>query len=169
MQVKQQIRLAQSKYYPEVILNYNYIKEGDGVDVSGSDFHDANHWEATALASWTFWEWGKTHYAVSEQESVMRELLKLRSSLEDDISLEVENAILDMETAEENLATTKKAVEQGEENLRVNEERYKAQVNTITDVLDAQTLLTQARVNYYTALYTHHLARAGLLRALGTY
>ena len=65
--------------------------------------------------------------------------------------------------------TTEKAVQQGEENLRVNEERYKAQVTTITEVLDAQSLLTQARVNYYKALYSHNLARARLQRALGTY
>jgi outer membrane protein len=60
-------------------------------------------------------------------------------------------------------------VEQGEENLRVNEERYKAQVNTITDVLDAQTLLTQARGNHYRALYNHNLAIFRLQRALGSY
>jgi outer membrane protein len=51
----------------------------------------------------------------------------------------------------------------------VNEERYKAQVSTITDLLDAQTLLAQARVNYYQALYDWNLARARLDRAVGTY
>ena len=92
-----------------------------------------------------------------------------RMALKDGISLELKDAVLELETTEENIPTTRKAVEQGEENLRVNEERYKAQVTTITEVLDAQTLLTQARVNYYKALYNHHLAKAKLLRALGRY
>ncbi|MDY7037322.1 MAG: TolC family protein, partial [Thermodesulfobacteriota bacterium] len=65
--------------------------------------------------------------------------------------------------------TTIKAVEQAEENLRVSQERYKAQVTTSTEVLDAQTLLTQARTNYYNALYDHNLAKAKLLRAKGEY
>jgi outer membrane protein TolC len=168
-QIDQEIRLAKSSYYPEINFSYNYIKQGDDPDVSGNEFVDANHWEATAVASWTFFEWGKTRYSVREKESSKKELLQTRMALEDSIRLELKQALLEMATAEENVPTTKKAVEQGEENLRVNEERYKAQVNTITEVLDAQTLLTQARVNYYRALYSFNLAEAGLLRALGTY
>ena len=76
---------------------------------------------------------------------------------------------MDLETAVENIPTTQKAVEQGEENLRVNEERYKAQVSTILDLLQAQALLVQARVNNISALYTSALAKATLDRAIGIY
>ena len=169
LQTDQEIRLARSGAYPDIDLRYDYIKEGDEPSVSGSDFHDAGRWEAMAVFTWTFWEWGKTHYSVKEKESLQKELEQTRMSLEDSIRLELKDAVLSLETAEKNIPTTKKAVEQGEENLRVNNERYKAQVTTITEVLDAQTLLTQARVNYYRALYSHNLARARLQRALGTY
>ena len=57
----------------------------------------------------------------------------------------------------------------GEKNLRVNTEGYRAQMITMTEVLDAQALLTRARVNYYKALYFHNLAKANLQRAVGTY
>ena len=99
----------------------------------------------------------------------MRQLVHAKEDVENGIRLEVKDAILDLETAEKNIPTTEKAVKQGEENLRVNEERYKAQVTTITDLLDAQTLLAQARVNYYRALYDHNLAKARLERATVTY
>ena len=92
-----------------------------------------------------------------------------RKGLEDGIRLELKNAILNLEQAEKNIPTAKKAVEQAEENLRVSQERYKAQVTTSTEVLDAQTLLSQARTNYYSALYDHNLAKAALLRAVGEY
>ena len=169
LQTDQQIRLAKSKNYPEIALQYDYIKEGDEPDVSGSPFHDANRWQAMAVLSWTFWEWGKTHYSVKEKQSLRKELIQTRHALQDSICLELKQAVLELETAEENIPTTRKAVEQGEENLTVSEERHKAQVTTITEVLDAQTLLTQARVNYYKALYSHHLAKAKLQRALGNY
>ncbi|MBN2034895.1 MAG: TolC family protein [Deltaproteobacteria bacterium] len=169
LQADQRIKLAKSRYYPEVTLKYEYIKEGEDLSVSGSPFHDANRWEALAVLSWTFWEWGKTYYAGREQESVMKQLVQMKSDLEDAIRLEVQDAILGLETAEKNIPTTQKAVRQGEENLRVNEERYKAQVSTITDLLDAQTLLAQGRLSYYRALYDHNLAKARLERALGTY
>ena len=168
-QADQQIRLAGSKFYPEASLSYDYIKEGDDVRVSGSDFHDAGHWQVAAGLTWTFWEWGKTRSAVREKESVKRQIQETRKILEDAIALEIRKAVLDLDVAAKNVPTTEKAVEQGEENLRVSEERYKAQVTTITEVLDAQSLLTQARVNYYSALYNHNLAKARLRRALGEY
>ena len=168
-QVDQETRLTKSKNYPEIGFTFDYIKAGDDPSVSGSPFHDEDEWRATAALSWTFWEWGKTYYAVKEKESLKRELMKTKLALEDSIRLEIKDAILRLENAEENIPTTQKAIKQGEENLRVNEERYKAQVTTITEVLDAQSLLTRARENYYIALYNHHLAKASLKRALGTY
>jgi outer membrane protein TolC len=116
-----------------------------------------------------FWEWGKTRYSTRERESLKKELLETRRSLEEAIALEIQDALLALDEAEKNIPTTKKAMEQAEENLRVNQERYKAQVTTITEVLDAQFLLTRARVNYFTALYGHNLSRARLDRALGSY
>ena len=169
LQADQQIRVAKSKNYPEVNLNYQYIKQGDSPGVSGSPFVDAGNWQVTASLTWTFWEWGKTYYSAKEQESLKKQLLQTRSDVEDGIRLDVKQALLELEVAEKNIPTTQKAVEQAEENLRVNEERYKAQVTTITEVLDAQTLLTRARVNYYRALYDHNLARARLERAIGAY
>lgn len=170
LQADQRIRLAKSKYYPEIAFNYDYIKEGDSFDVSGfPGDEDSDRWEAQAVATWTFWQWGKTYYSTKEQESVKKELMQTKMGLEDNIRLEVKEAVLALEREEKNIPTTQKAVEQGEENLRVSSERYKAQVTTITEVLDAQTRLSQARLNYYRALYDHNLARARLERAIGTY
>ncbi|MBW1887766.1 MAG: TolC family protein, partial [Deltaproteobacteria bacterium] len=135
LQTGQQVRLAKSKYYPEVALNYDYIKEGDHLDVSGSDFHDGNSWQVTAVLSWTFWEWGKTRNTVREAESVKNQLMKTRMAMIDGINFEIKQAVLDLEKEEKNIPTTKKAVEAAEENLRVSQERYKAQVTTSTEVL----------------------------------
>lgn len=169
IQIDQQTVLAKSRYYPELALNYSYIKEGDSPEVDGSAFHDASSWQVTLGLSWTLWNWGKTLYSVRENESRKRQLIQTRKTLEDVIKLELRNALLDLDEAAKNIPTTEKAVEQAEENLRVSEERYKAQVTTSTEVLDAQTLLTRARVNYYNAIYGHRLAKAALLRAIGEY
>lgn len=169
LQADQQIRLAKSRYFPEISLNYQYISEGDEPSVSGSPYVDANHWEVLAVANWTFWEWGKTYYAGREKESLKRQLLETKADVEDGIRLQVKQAVLDLDSSAKNIPTTQKGVESGEENLRVNAERYKAQVSTITDLLDAQTLLARARLDYYRALYDHNQAKARLERALGNY
>ena len=169
LKTDQQIRLAKSKIYPEVVLAFDYVKEGDTPDVSGSDLHEADEWQATAGLSWTFWEWGKTYYTVKEQESLKKELIKTKMALEDQIQLQIKDAVLNLEQAEKNIPISQKAVEQGEENLRVSTERYKAQVSTSTEVVDAQRYLTRARVNNFTAYYDYHLAKAQLLRSMGEY
>jgi outer membrane protein len=169
LQADQQIRLAKSKYYPEVSVNWQYYRQGDDPFPNDDRFSNNDTWQLTALMSWTFWEWGKTYYAGREKESLKRELMQTRWDSEDQVRLQVKQAVLDLVTAETNIPTTQKAVTQGEENLRVNEERYKAQVTTITELLDAQTLLAEARLNYYRALYDWNLAKARLYRAVGTY
>jgi outer membrane protein len=168
-QADQQIRLAKSKKYPEVAFSWNYIKEGDTPDVSGNVYVYANQWQAMVGLKWTLFEWGKTHYAVKEKQTLKKQLFAQKNSLEDSIRLDVKNALLDLELARKDIPPTKKAVEQAEENLRVSEERYKVQATTSTEVLDAQTLLTQARSNYYDALYNHNLAKAKLKRAVGEF
>jgi outer membrane protein len=186
LQADQQIRLARSGYFPTVSLSAQYTKMGDTLDVGGavlryptdseghyieSELYKSHDFRAGATLSWNFSElgWGRTRSSVREKESLKRELMETKRSLEDSIDLELKTALLDLETAEKNIPTTRKAVEQGEENLRVSEERYKAQVTTITEVLDAQTRLSQARVNYFGAFYDHNLAKARLLRAIGEY
>jgi outer membrane protein TolC len=169
LQADQEVTLAKSKYYPEVSLNWQYYRQGTDPFPNDDRFSNNDTWQLTAVMSWTFWEWGKTYYAGREKESFKRELMQTKWDSEDQIRLQVKQAVLDLVTAETNIPTTQKAVTQGEENLRVNEERYKAQVSTITDLLDAQTLLAEARLNYYRALYDWNLARARLYRAVGTY
>jgi outer membrane protein TolC len=167
LQADQQIRLAGSRYYPEVSVFADYIKEGDTLGVSGSEFHEDERWQAGGLLTWTFWEWGKTKNAVREKMSERLQLLETRENVLHNISLELIQAGLELDQADKNIPTTRKAVEQAEENLRVTQERYKAQVTTTTEVLDAQALLTRARTNYYNALIDHHLAKARLQRAMG--
>ena len=169
LQTDQVINITESKNYPEVVFVWEYTKEGDTPSVNGGQFHQASNWAAQAALKWTFWEWGKTYYAVKQQESIKNELLKTRMQMEEDIQLQIKDSVLNIETAETNIPITRKGVEQGEENLRVSEERYKAQVSTSVEVLDAQRYLSDARVFYYTALFQYHLAKARLQRAMGTY
>jgi outer membrane protein TolC len=59
------------------------------------------------------------------------------------------------------------SVAAAEESLRVADGRYRAGVGTLLEVLDAQTLATQARINAVQALYDLHLAIVSLQYAQG--
>jgi len=72
-----------------------------------------------------------------------------------------------VKVASERVSVAKTAITQSEENLRINRERYQERVGTATEVLDAQTLLSQTRTDYYRALYDQQVATARLKRAFG--
>jgi outer membrane protein len=156
------VKLAQKDYYPSVNLIGTYYKVGEEWDVE-----DDNLWDIRAIASWDFWEWGRTAYGVREKNSRLAQASLKKNQILDDVSVEVKQAYLRTRAAEKFIATVETSIEQAKENFRINEERYKEQVATATDVLIAQTLLSRTMTNYYSALYEYKIAKASLYRAMG--
>ena len=167
-QAKSLVKLARSDFYPTVSAVGHYERVGDTPGVSGTAFKDAESWYVMGVASWTFWEWGKTKNRVDASRSRENQSVDLLNNTRDQITLEVKNAYLLMRESEKQVMVTKKAIEQAEENFRINQERYREQVATSTDVLDAQTLLTRAKSDYANALSEYHISHARLERAMGT-
>jgi outer membrane protein len=100
--------------------------------------------------------------------------IKNRSRIEDTLRLTEQQARLETDTAandelvaQERIIVAETAIRQSEENLRINRERYKERVGTATEVLDAQTLVTQAKTDYYRAFYDQQTATARLKKSLG--
>lgn len=159
---ERQVKLLQSDYFPKIYLNYTYYKS-EGKSLSGEE----EGWYVMAVADWNFWEWGRTRQGVLAGKSDLRKAILARDELKDQIVLEVKTAYLKLREAEKNILVAEKAVEQAKENFRMNEERYREQVGTVTDVLDARTLLTQAQTNYYNAISEYNVEKARLRKAMG--
>ena len=166
-QAKSQVKVAQGDYYPNVSLVGNYAKFGDTPGLSGSAFKDQESWYVMAVANWNFWEWGKTKDRVEAGKSRESQAADLLANVRDQVALEVKNAFLLLHEAEKQIQVATKAIEQAEENFRINTERYREQVGTATDVIDAQTLLTKARSDRHNALGDFSISRARLERAMG--
>ena len=167
MSAEKAIDLAKSSYYPSVTLVGNYQREADDILLGSGPGEDPDNWTITLKGEWTFWEWRKKRHDVAAARAKLAKANYILNEIKDNIQLEVKEAYLSLREAEKNIQVAKKAVVQAEENFRMNEERYKQQVATSTDVLDALTLLTQARTNYFNALSEHNIAWARLERAMG--
>lgn len=165
---QKELQLAKKDYYPSINLEGNYFRQGTEWDVDGGEgIFDPSGWNIAAVASWNFWEWGRSYYGVKEELSRVSQAKFRKDELLDNIQQEVKKAYLRTQEAEKAIITVEKAVEQAKENFRINEERYKEQVATSTDVLDAQTLLSKTITNYYNALYAYKMSKAALYRAMG--
>jgi outer membrane protein len=128
--------------------------------------HEANAFVLFGM-SINLYKGGSTKAEVAKIEYGKERLREQRNQLVDEIKLEVKKYILDSETAKQRVAATKDAVNQAEENLRIDRVKYTEGVGTATDVLDAVTLLTVAETNYYRSLYDLMRAEAGILYATG--
>jgi len=132
-----------------------------------SDLSEPSRWDIQAVATWNFWEWGRTSYGINEKVSRFSQAKLRKKEILDNIQKEIKKAYLRTQEAEKAIITVEKAIEQAKENFRINEERFKEQMATSTDVLDAQTLLSRTITNYYNALYAFQIAKAALYRAMG--
>jgi len=166
---KKEVGIAASQFFPQLSIVFTYSREGDEPSVNGSRFQrDADSWNVMGVAQWNIWDWGKAWWGVGESKARVFQAECALEEVKDSVRLDVQAASLKVTEARKNIQVAETAVSQAEENFRINEERYKGQVATSTDVLDALTLLTQARTNYYSALSDYNIAKARLQRAIGS-
>lgn len=165
---EKQLDLEKKDFFPSVNLEGNYYQVGTDWQVDGGEgITEDGWWTVTATVTWNFWEWGRTSYGVKEKMKRVYQAGYQREKVKDSIRLEVKEAYLNTMESEKNIVAVEKAVQQARENYRISEERYKEQMATSTDVLDARTLLSKTITNYYRALYDFKIAQASLYRAMG--
>ncbi|MDH5298390.1 MAG: TolC family protein [Desulfobulbaceae bacterium] len=167
-QAEERIILARADHLPSVTLSASYQKNG-GDYFAAPPYAGASEVKtAQAVASWKFWTWHQGADKVAAARQQVRQSKEGEAQAADGVTLEVREAYLNLMEAEKNIAVTEKAIRSAEENYRISEARYQAQVTTSTEVLDAQTLLTRARTNYFVALHKYNMALATLDWATGT-
>jgi outer membrane protein len=152
---------TRAQFFPRI-----YAQAGLNWQQNQFMLHDTQ-WFGIFGMQWTLFSGLDTKAQVSQARLRVEQLREQHKDLNDQVRLDVQNAYLKVKETADRIRTTEKAVAQGEENLRLNEERYKEAVGTATDVIDADTLLTRTRVNYFTALYDHQMAKAELMWAIG--
>src|SRR5512133_249917 len=108
--------------------------------------------------------------STATREKALKNRSKIQDTLrlaEQQARLEIDTATNDTTVARERISVAETAIRQSEENLRINTERYRERVGTATEVLDAQTLVSQAKTDSYRAFYDHQTAMARLNKARG--
>lgn len=163
------IILRKAPYLPTVTLSAGYNRLGD--EPGGAPYPGMSREIKTvkAVASWKLWTWlkDKNEVAVARKELVRAKKAVNRTI--NDVTIDARNSYLSLEQSAKRIKVAEKAIEHARENYRINEAQYQAQLATSTDVLDAQTLLTQAMTNYYEALYDYRLALAAVDQARGAF
>jgi len=156
-----QVRGTKSGYLPRV--NAFGSLDNDYGTVTGGD---GRSYTAGISAQWDLWDGfstrSKVREAMANLESTREEQRKLRLALD----LEVEQAQLDLKTANERLVVTNTTVAQASESTELTHARFEQGLALSTQLIDAETALVSARVRRAEAEADQRIAVAALRKAL---
>ena len=156
-----QAEVTRAAVRPNVNVGLNYAYLGFN-SISNRDI-----WAATAVGSWSFYDGGVARRQAQAQNQQSQALLRQRSDQAAAISLEVRTRWFNLAEARERITVSRVALDQAEENVNVVQDRYRQQLSTYTEVLDAESQRVQAYANFYNATYDAALAWFRLRRAVG--
>lgn len=112
-------------------------------------------------------DWGQKAGKVKEQSfKISAQQMQIQETREL-ISLEAQNAYLQLNQAARRIDLSQVSVQQANENLRLNYDRFSAGTVTGQDVLEAQTLWQQANSNVIDAKVEYKISEAAYKKAVG--
>ena len=135
-------------------------------NVHGQIFLPENSFFVGVVANWPFWTWGTKWYAAQsaqrQADAAGAQLQNTRKQVAYDVSSKL--SVLDSQFVAVQVAET--AIASAEEAYRVTSAQVSAGTATTTDLLDAQSALTTAKLNLARAQYERAIARVQLDRAI---
>jgi len=145
-------------FFPDVIASGTY----------GSARADMNEiYSYGVQLSWSIFDGGNKVARYKEAKALLESTKANVRDTELTIWQQVEQAYVNLISAEEQIGAAQKAVESAQENFRLSQGRFDAGVGTIIELTDAQLALTQAQSTQAQALTDYRLAIAQLERNLG--
>ncbi|MBF0121036.1 MAG: TolC family protein [Desulfobacterales bacterium] len=153
------IKLAKKAYYPVVSGNMSL---GWGAE----DFPLENSWNIGLAVSIPIFNGFLTINQIKEANSNLKVLEANEEYLRQQIFLEIKQAYLNLQQAEEAIQIAKLSVSQAEENLSLADNRYKTGAGSLLEVTDAEISYSSAKKAYIQSLYDYKLAQANLEEAM---
>ncbi len=106
---------------------------------------------------------GMVYQAVANQ----RASRLAREKMEQQIRLGLQQGLDEIRAANETVAAAQANIRQAERVLSMTQDNYKYGAATTLDIVDAQTALSQSRINLLRGMYDYSIARANLLWTAG--
>jgi outer membrane protein len=146
---------------PEIDLEGAYLRSyGQVIVPTNSAFIGLN-------AKWAIWEWGASYAAYRASQAQARAAAFDLENQKQQIRAEVTSTMAQLDAAASAISVAEQAITSAQEAYRVTDAQLQAGTATTTDLLEAQSALTQARLNYLRAQYELAISRVNLRRALG--
>lgn len=156
------VRKAKGGYFPRVDA-FGQVDHDSGWKFDGS----GKSYAVGVMAQWDLWDGQSTRGRVSEARANLEQLREEERKLRLAIELEAEQARLNLTEADERLAVTDQTIKQAEESVNLTRSRFEQGLALSTQLIDAETALTAARVRRAEAEADRRIAVAAIRKAYG--
>ncbi len=159
------LKIARAAHLPTLAIGGAYNLWADRFNFNRGTWQ--NYYSISLVLNLPIFNGFTTQARIAQSKAALREIEWNRKGLGETVKFEVRQAVLSYEQARETLFSLEKNVEQALEAVRIAELNYSEGLATNLDVTSAQLALTQARVNYFQALYDCAISLAQLEKAVG--
>jgi outer membrane protein TolC len=154
-------RAAIAGRYPSLDINANYG------DIGVTPAHSNGTWQVNGGVSIPIFTGGKVHGEILEADAQLKQARSQMGDLRGRIDYEVRAALLDLNSAAEQVEVARSSVELAEQSLIQSRDRFTAGVADNLEVVQAQESVAAAHDSYIQSLYAHNLAKVELAYAIG--
>ena len=158
---------ASGGWFPQVFLtgNYYYARPNQRIIPSIDKFNDT--WDFGISLQFDLWNNLSTMHQTNQAKAQREQVRDALGTVRDGIVLEVTQSYLNLQQAEERIKLSELSVQQANENYRMANEKFKTGVMTSSDLLDAEVILLQSKLQLSNSLVEHELAAAKLEKVVG--
>ena len=110
---------------------------------------------------------GRAHADVLQAEATLRQSKQQLDSLRGQIDYDVRAALLDLNSAADQVEVARQALDLANQTLEQARDRFTAGVTDNLEVVQAQESVATANENFISSLYAHNVAKISLARAIG--
>ena len=161
------IKVTQSDLYPKLVLqaDYDYLRPNPRIVPPLDEFQPS--WEVGVQLSYSITGLYENKNKVAESRAKLAEAEATYSQLNDAAKMEIMQSYIQYKQALEKIKVAQQSVDQATENYRTIKSRYDNHVALLTDLLDANNFLLNAKINSVSAKADAQLAYYNLLKAAG--
>jgi outer membrane protein len=162
-----------NEYYPSLSLssNYSYQGTGNSVPLFKGQRQGINWFDAASVSlslRVPIFNGGATRARVKQTEISMQKLNEDKANTALALNLAFENAKTQINNSIITLNAQQKNVQLAQEVFSNTQNNYNNGLATLTDLLNAETSLTEANNNYSSALLNYRVAEIQLIKSQGT-
>ncbi len=154
-------KAAQAERLPAVDLNADYGTIGPAIWQNHGTF------TLTGNMRFTIFDSGRIRSDIEQADAALEQRKAEEADLRQRIDQDVRNALLDLQTAADQVQVGESSVDLARQALAQARDRFAAGVADNIEVVEAQGALANAAANYISSVFAHNVAKVALARSVG--